>query len=382
MTAPATWYVVAGNNDTSWRVDIPAAAIGAKVVKINQDRGRYDLAHPNLTGDFRWTITEEGEAFYPDQEGDSAVWTRPDGPRAAHALAMYEKGVRIVAEVDDNYLADPKFNLFMRRHYGASTRDEIKRAFAPFDHIIVTTPRLRDYFRKGLKQYGVKPLPEFHVCGNHIDPDRWPVRPAYEGPVRVGWMGSDSHWRDIRLGYTAFKLAADLGCHVHFIGYDPKWRPDQVAAANRNKGNLEGFEYEHTEWIDPRQWDRQQAYPLDIAIAPLERNAFTLGKSDVKVLEYGMSGAAVVCSDTIYGQTIIHGETGLIGNSPMEIARHTHTLIQNPRLRAELVQNLQQYIKENRLISQHTAEWEEAVLGCRSTSSTQNPPKVAALSSG
>lgn len=347
------------------------------MVKIQQDTGLHELTQPNLDGNFRWYETEEGAA-YPDHEG-TPVFTRPDQTRATHALAMKANtGCPIVAEVDDNYLAPVKFNPYMKANYDANTYEEIKRSYAPFDRIIVTTQRLRDYFHKGLHGLGVRPVPEFVVCGNHVDPAAWPVRDDHDGPLRVGWMGSDSHFRDVKLAYPALKLAHDLGCQVVIIGYDPKWRP-QTRISGLQQGESIGFDYEHIEWVDPRQWKRG-AFPLDIAIAPLERNEFTLGKSDVKFLDYTMSGAATVASYTVYSDSIVHGETGLLGTSREELARNVHTLIRNPELRERLVTNAQQYVRENRLITlpQNLEPWQEAI---RWTTSTQSRTPTATASS-
>lgn len=358
--APCTFYVVVGGNDTSWRVDTPAKALGAKVVRMRLDNFADELKTPTPDGNFRWKPTRWG-ASYPDHEGDTAVWTRPDQLRATHAVAMHGNGIRTVAEVDDNYFAPLKFNRFMREHFSESPYKEIAHTYAPFERVIVTTEVLRDAFAAGMRKGGVRQLPEFHVCGNHVDPDEWPERLPYDGPVRVGWMGGESHWRDLNLAYPALKLAYDYGAKLHMIGYDPQWRP-QSKIKGKQKGTTFGFQYEHTRWIDPSAWKRRSAYPLDIALAPLERNEFTLGKSDCKVVEYGMSGAAVVCSDTVYNKTIRHGETGLIGNSPLALARHVERLIREPKLRDELAVNLAQYVREERLITleKNLKPWREA----------------------
>ena len=115
-TAPASWYVVKGSNDTYWRVEVPAKAIGAQVFQIPIETGKEEISQPGLRDrTFRWVATEEG-ADYPDHEG-TAVFTRPDEARATHALAMKDQGHRIVAEVDDNYFAPTKQNLSMRLRY-------------------------------------------------------------------------------------------------------------------------------------------------------------------------------------------------------------------------------------------------------------------------
>ena len=352
--------MIQGSNDTFWRVSVPAKAIGAKVVRIPVKGGGKQLSEPSLAGEFRWFLTEEG-ACYPDHEG-VAVFTRPDQVRATHALAMKANGARIVAEVDDNYIAPRKLNLGMRTNYDEGSEDDHLRAISVFDAIIFSTDWLRDSYRKVLRK-AKRGVPDLHVCGNHVDPDDWPVVPLHGGPLRVGWMGSESHLWDIRLAYPALAWAAGAGFDVKIIGYDPRWRPGEIRLHSL-RVDSDGFDYDHIPWIDPRQFDRSRAvYPLDVALAPLRRDSFTLGKSDVKILEYGMSGATVIASSGTVYNSIRHLETGILAGSPEEFWMWTQRLCQDEKLRVELGDNLRQYIREERLVDQHTHDWEKAILG-------------------
>jgi hypothetical protein len=205
------------------------------------------------------------------------------------------------------------------------------------------------------------------VIGNHVDPDHWPeTAPNPSGRLRVGWMGSDSHFRDIKLAYPALQWAAEQGHEVVLIGYDPHWRPQCTLGAHSGLryGDQFGFPYTWIPWVDPREFERPRvAWPIDIGLAPLERTTFNLGKSDVKWGEYVMSGAATIASaGTVYGE-IAHGETGLLANSPEAFHRLTRELCQNPRLREQLVLGAEQHWRERRLITQHTHEWQEAIRG-------------------
>jgi glycosyltransferase involved in cell wall biosynthesis len=291
------------------------------------------------------------------------VFTRPDKPRATHALTMREQGVRIVAEVDDNYLSDRNLSLAMRHLHDRGDRRRHLEAMGCFDRIIVTTRWLRDYYAKALRKE-LRVRPEFFVCGNHVDPADWPQRIERDGPLRVGWMGSPSHVWDIKLAYPALKWAADQGHEVVIIGMDPDWRPqswirDQGAM---RRGEAFGFQYRHVPWVDPRQFNRQlAAYPLDVALAPLLRNEHTLGKSDVKWLEYSMSGAATVASNGTVYSDIEHGETGMLAGGREEMLLWTKELCRNTPLRETLVANAQQHIRETRLIEHHAHEWREAI---------------------
>jgi glycosyltransferase involved in cell wall biosynthesis len=359
---------VKGSNDTYWRVEVPAKAVGAKVNLIPYATGRTELGEPGLSRkrSFRWYETEEG-AEYPDHEGN-AVFTRPDQARATHALTMKTHGARIVAETDDNYFAPTEQNISMRLRYQKDSRRLYRNALALFDALITTTDVLRDQVWEQFEPKQRRNM-EFHVCGNHIDPDHWPepIPPRDDGKLRIGWMGSDSHFRDVKLVYAALKWAADQGHEIVLIGYDPKWYPQSAVSgiSGLKRGDPFGFPYTHIPWVDPTKFERPRvAWPLDIAFAPVERTRFNLGKSDVKFLEYTMSGAATIASNMeVYSRTIKHGETGLLATSPQEFGNALGTLIANPGLRRRMVEAATQYVREERTIQSHTAEWREAITG-------------------
>ena len=278
---------------------------------------------------------------------------------------MKAQGARVVAETDDNYFAPRDQNLAMRLKYTDRSPGLYRDALACFDALITTTTALRDQCWQALEKRQRRQL-EFHVVGNHLDPDDWPDPAPSGGRLRVGWMGSDSHFRDIKLAYPALKWAADMGHEVVLIGYDPRWHPQCAVAgvAGLKRGETFGFPYTLVPWVDPQRFDRPKvAWPPDVALAPLELTTFNLGKSDVKTLEYGMSGAAVVASNLPVYQSIRHGETGFLAGSREEMLHWTKLLCTNDRLRQESVAALQQYIRDERLIGQHAHEWEEAITG-------------------
>jgi glycosyltransferase involved in cell wall biosynthesis len=355
-TCPASWYVVAGNNDLYWRVQVPADELGAHVVRIPEKTGKRILTTPNLDSEFRWILeaTEDGTAFYPDHEG-AAVFSRPDEVRATHAAAMkVSHGARTVAEVDDNYLvSNTKFNPHLHQMWGRSDREQHLRAFASFDAIVCCTPYLRDVYWQALREAGASRRNlEFHVVGNHARLEDWPERNHGDGRLRVGWMGSFSHLNDLASHvFRTMKWAMNQGHEVVFVGHDPDWRKH-------------GLEYTHVPWVSSLDYDRRQGLPFDVGLIPLARNEFNLGKSDVKFIEYTMSGVATVASNIeVYNQTIVHGETGLLAGGQHDFLHFTRLLCEDASLRNELVANAQQYVRDNRLIGQHAHEWADAITG-------------------
>lgn len=348
-TAVATWYAIKGLNDLWWRCEVPAKVIGGKVAAIPEDIGGRLLTKPNDGDVFPWHETDEG-AEYPRHEG-AAVWVRPDSPRVIHSVAMAEQGFRQVAEVDDNYLSNPRFNLYMRQNrMDAKGRLNHLLALASMDAVIFSTDWLMGEYEEAFEKEAHL-TPELHVVGNHIDADVWFEPEPYDGPLRVGYMGSPQHVWDVKLAIPALWWAAENGCHVVFIGIDPA---EHVGDA---------FPYEYVPWVDPAEYHRTPL-PLDIGVVPLTMNRHTMGKSDIKPLEYGMSGAAVVAQNCpVFNRTYKHEETVLFAGGVDEFGYQLQRLVKDAKLREELVLNMRRYILEERTAQGHADEWRKAVCG-------------------
>ncbi len=317
---------------------------------------------------------------FPAHEG-VAVWVRPDLARATLAKAMRMNGVRTIAETDDNYFSDARHNIFLRR---GQTNDKIRldhaKAMVSMDANVFSTIWLRDrYHREYRKLFGDVGLPEMHVCRNHIPREMWPETVPNYGPLRVGFMGSPSHIWDVSRAYAAFHGAKQVGATTTMIGYNPA-DPDpdtpdtieldgetielrnakSIAVRDKWKSVVDN----HVRWIDPDSYHRVPL-PLDIGIAPLRRNDNTLGKSDIKAIEYTVSGAAVVAESHPVFRSAgwVHEVNCLLTSSQNEMARQTVRLIRDHALRRELVQNAREMVATERNEAVMRDEWRAALAG-------------------
>lgn len=346
----------------------PASAIGAKTVQIPEDGGYYAITQPNDDTVFPWTV--EPEITYGALEGRAAVFTRPDPPRAMHAQAMQQVyGVRTVAEVDDNYLSPTKFNIYMKSNgFSAKHRMSHLKSVSSMSAAIFTTEWLRDYYWKQIKREfggGGFRLPEMHVCGNHLYLADWPDLVPRTGPLRVGWMGSPSHIWDVDNIWAALMFAKQGGCETVMVGFDPS-EPEHAVETPKSLFKTQQWKKVGAGIVPWRKLDGtvRMALPLDIGLCPLLYNEFTLGKSDIKAVEYTISGAAVIAqSHPVYTKHWKHEETCLLAGSPHEFIEATKRLIRDPVLRRELVSNAQEYVRNERDIIKHAGTWRQAVLG-------------------
>lgn len=392
--------------DTGWRCTHPAQALGCPVEVIPDDRMDELLLWPHDQRPCRWWLEAEymsgakrtfrsrrqfrvgkdwrrtilqTRVVLPDHQG-AAVWIRPCLARASLAKAMRVQGIRTVAELDDNYLSNPRLNLAMRTaRYDQEMQLDHLKAQASMNAIVFSTVWLRDFYARKIRQaFGKVPGLELHVCGNHAPAAMWPGRDPYDGPPRVGWMGSPSHVWDVDLAWPALMHARNLGAVTHLIGYNPVDDPlgkgtslivDGEELEHRSERSLWKINqwrkvgFKHTPWVDPADY-RRQGLPLDIGLCPLLTNDHTLGKSDVKAVEYTISGAAVVAQNNpVYNRTWVHGETALLVGGPQEMLEAVELLIRKPKLRERLVENARQYVREQRGDKQLKEEWSVAIAG-------------------
>ena len=91
----------------------------------------------------------------------------------------------------------------------------------------------------------------------------------------------------------------------------------------------------------------------DIALLPLNFNRFNSMKSDLKFIECAGHGVTVLASPTVYENSIIEGQTGLIYRSELEFETKLRQLIKDTVWRQQLAKNAYQWVKDHRLLSQH-----------------------------
>lgn len=159
-------------------------------------------------------------------------------------------------------------------HIKARTRE----ALSYCDRLVVTTEPLADAYRSMVGDLRVVP--------NYLPRIRWAglqsLRRQGKRP-RVGWAGGQQHEGDLELLAPVVEATAKEVDWV-FLGMCPEALLPYV----REVYPFGSFaEY-------PR---RLASLNLDVAVAPLEQHPFNVAKSNLRLLEYGVLGWPVVCSD-------------------------------------------------------------------------------------
>jgi GT2 family glycosyltransferase/SAM-dependent methyltransferase len=184
-----------------------------------------------------------------------------------------------VFELDDLIQQIPVKSMF----HGIMPKDIVKslrRAVSTADRFVVSTDALAEEF-KGFHS-------DIRVVLNHLPVDWWSKLESQRRvgrKPRVGWGGGSSHRGDLELIADVVRDLADEVEWVFFGMCPDKLRP---------------YVHEFHTGVPIEEYPRKLAsLNLDLALAPLEENAFNECKSNLRLLEYGACGFPVICTDIV-----------------------------------------------------------------------------------
>ncbi len=160
----------------------------------------------------------------------------------------------------------------------------LEQAIELCDTLVVSTEPLRAHYERAGRD--VRVVPNFlarSVWGELTSSRRGGKRP------RVGWAGAQQHQGDLQV-ITPVVEALAREVDWIFFGMCPEDIRPHVA--------------EFHEFVLPTDYPAHLArLDLDLALAPLELHPFNEAKSHLRILEYGIFGWPVVCTDIFPYQT-------------------------------------------------------------------------------
>lgn len=219
---------------------------------------------------------------------DTLVFQRPytEAGLAALAAARAVPGVRTIYEVDD-HMAQVPVKSIHHQDMPKDLRGRILKGIGLCDRLVVSTEPLA----QALGPHAA----EVRVAPNRLPPRMWgsapPVRPAVDGAPhrkpRIGWAGGAGHLGDLDMVADVVRELADEVEWVFFGMCPPALRP----YVSTYYAGVPTLDYPRQLMAVTQGWD--------LAIAPLEANAFNECKSNLRLLEYGWCGVPVVCSDVL-----------------------------------------------------------------------------------
>jgi glycosyltransferase involved in cell wall biosynthesis len=166
----------------------------------------------------------------------------------------------------------------LRLNIPANARTRLKYALARCDRMVVSTDFLAESYRHLIKDIRVVP--------NRLEKEIWlPLRSRKRTgkKPRIGWAGGRTHQDDLQLLKEVIEQTLGEADWIFF-----GMCPDEIRPLLS--------EY-HPYTTLAEYPSRLAALNLDIAVAPLAQIPFNQAKSNLRLLEYGILGIPVVCSD-------------------------------------------------------------------------------------
>ena len=331
-------------NPTPWRplprvLVYPADFSGSGEVRILSPMRALD-SHLRIRGFGSMRNLSQVEIAKADV--DSVVIQRPINRDRVDLLRAHKKSspARCLIDIDDLITAIPPKSPHFKS-FDKQALAHFDEAAALGDCLLVSTAPLAQVFSHLNSRVIVVP--------NYLDGSRWLRANALPrvGPrPRVGWAGSISHAGDLELMFPVVKELAKEVDWV-FLGLCPPAFKRYVKEVHRPVP-------------DAAYPDALARLGLDLAVAPLEMNAFNEAKSPLKLLEYGVLGYPVVCTDILPYQ----------GDFPVtRVPNRARTWID--AIRAHLADpveagrkgaELRSHVLEHWMLEDHLDEWQAAWL--------------------
>ena len=171
----------------------------------------------------------------------------------------------------------------------------------------------------------------------------------YDGEVIIGWGGSHGHLEDIKIISDSLIdfITSRQNIKLHLMCSEPIWHLFSRLPEEKKRYFKTGSIDEYYRFLSG----------LHIGLAPLSDSAFNRSRSDVKFLEYAVSGAVPVVSNMEpYKENVIHGDTGFLFNNEVELVKCLETIINEPDLLSETGLKSREYVLKNRLEKEHSKE--------------------------
>lgn len=245
-----------------------------------------------------------------------------------------------IFEIDDLMHDLPRKSVHLDVMHG----DELERVIEGIsrcDRLVTTTQGLADIYGKYCKDVKIVP--------NYLERSKWgqlnPIRLHGKKP-RVGWAGGASHTGDLEMLYPVIK-ALHKEVDWVFFGMCPE--------------PLRPYIHEFHRPTDLESYPAKLAsLNLDLALAPLEYHPFNEAKSALRLLEYGILGYPVICTDIVTYQ----GDFPVtrVSNNPQDWIEAIRHMISDRDALSYQGNMLRKHIQNHWMLEDNLDKWLEAWL--------------------
>jgi glycosyltransferase involved in cell wall biosynthesis len=235
-------------------------------------------------------------------------------------------------------LAHPNYEKFPAEM--AKERTEL--ALKASHRLIVSTEPLAEAYRHLID--------DIRVIPNALDGTRWEglvSRRRRGRKLRVGWAGGGQHGGDLILLQGVLE-ATHTEVDWIFLGSYPDELKPFVA---------ESHAYVHFS----KYPEKLASLDLDLGVVPLDMNPFNEAKSNLRLLEYGMLGWPVICTD-IYPYRTNDPPVARLPNDTARWIAAIRERVADPDALAREGDALRAWVKRHYLLEKHLDQWRRALL--------------------
>jgi glycosyltransferase involved in cell wall biosynthesis len=246
------------------------------------------------------------EQFSPDL----VIFSRYAQPLGREFIGEFAKrAIPIVYHIDDDLLNIPEsLGAGVVANHGAPEVVGARRFLLEQSNLIYASTRpLAELLRQ---RFPHKPVMSgmYAPYFDRLVEKRAKTRQRKPGTIRLGYMGSKGHARDLKLVVPALERILREMPNVSFETFGTIPMPEALLAfgdritSHRVNANYQGF--------------LQQLYDLDwdVGIAPLIDDQFNQCKAPTKYIEYTLAGIVTVASDSVVYSQLIDGGNGRLTN--------------------------------------------------------------------
>lgn len=262
-------------------------------------------------------------------------------------------GQTVIIDTDDHFEELPEDNLAFittdPQKNPDNNRQHLIDTYFVADGIIASTK----FLQKRMLQYN----DTVHLVPNSLDPKTFMYRMDLSGTKpTIGWVGI-MMWRVNDLVEVSAPIKTvveqnDLNFHHTGIMLDrPKWAAE---ALNINPDKMTGFTGARPQYYG------NVFMPIDIGIVPLHPSPFNEAKSNLKGLEYALSGIPFVASSTQEYRDLAEAGAGRVAKNNKEWLKHLKQLL-DPEVRETERQKNYKVVVENYNIFTVKYKWSEAI---------------------
>lgn len=262
-------------------------------------------------------------------------------------------GQTVIIDTDDHFEQLPEDNLAFITTDPAknpdNNRQHLINTYSVADGIITST--------KFLKQRMLQYNDTVYLVPNSLDPQTFMYRMDYSGnKPTIGWVGI-MMWRVndlIEVSGPVKTVVEQNNLNFHHTGVmldRPKWAAE---ALNIDPEKMTGFTGARP------QYYANVFMPIDIGIVPLHPSPFNEAKSNLKGLEYALSGIPFVASSTQEYRDLADAGAGRVAKNNKEWLKHLKQLL-DPEVREIERQKNYKIVVENYNIFTVKYKWSEAI---------------------